>query len=51
MSISVISVLPEAEKQRAWQRISAVFTEHPSLAGQTVYTLPYVTECYWSYKL
>ena len=51
MSISVISALPEDEKKRAWQRISDAFTQHPSLAGQTEYTLPYITELYWAYKL
>ena len=51
MSISVISALPDEEKKRAQQRIIAAFTEHPTTAGLSQYTLPYITEAYWSYKL
>ena len=51
LSISVIASLPEAEKKRAEQRVRDAFTKHPDTAGLTTYTLPYITELYWSYKL
>lgn len=51
MSISVISALPADEKKRAEQRIRDAFTQHPSTAHLSQYTLPYITETYWTYKL
>ena len=50
-SISVISALPDDEKKRAQQRLTRVLTQHSDTAGLTQYTLPYITEAYWSYKL
>ena len=50
MSISVISALPDDEKKRAQQRVSEAFTQHRDTAGLSEYTLPYVTETYWSYN-
>ena len=50
-SISVISALPEEEKKRAQQRIREAIAQHPATAGLSEFTLPYVTETYWSYKL
>ena len=48
LTVSSITVLPDAERERVLDEIRALVTTHPDLRGRDAVTLPYVTKLYWA---
>ncbi|HXY46499.1 MAG TPA: class I SAM-dependent methyltransferase [Thermoplasmata archaeon] len=50
LSVSVIAVLPAAERRTVADRVRAVLQSDPSTRGRRVVELPYRTEVYWTHR-
>ena len=48
LTVSSITVLPDAERERVLDEIRALVASHPDLRGRDAVTLPYVTKLYWA---
>jgi SAM-dependent methyltransferase len=50
LSVSVVAVLPAAERRRVADRVRAVLDRDPMTQGRAVIELPYRTETYWAFR-
>ena len=48
LTVSSITVLPEAQRERVLDEIRALVATHPDLRSRDTVTLPYVTKVYWA---
>jgi len=48
LSVSVVAVLPPAERRRVAREVRAILREDPSTRGRRVVVMPYRTRVYWT---
>lgn len=51
MSVSFMATLPKSEQDKVSAQVHELLTTSPEISSQTVYTLPYRTEMYFSQKI
>jgi SAM-dependent methyltransferase len=51
LTVSSITVLPDAARERVLDEVRALAATHPDLRGRDTFVLPYVTKVYWAARL
>jgi len=51
LTVSSITVLPDAERERVLDEVRRLAATHPDLRGRDTFALPYSTKLYWTRRL
>lgn len=51
LTVSSITVLPDAQRERVLDEVRELAATHPDLRGRDSFALPYVTKVYWTTKI
>jgi len=51
LTVSSITVLPDAERERVADEVRRLAATHPDLRGRDTFALPYITKLYWTTRL